>query len=108
LPQQTKRATRSSLRVRLTRLVNIAGAKRVDASSQTYSRESQVQPRARNVKVRMVKDVEDLRPKFEIGSFIESESLVKNQIQLIEVWTTQRVAGDIAKGTRCRSCKAAG
>src|ERR1043165_3377100 len=45
----------------------------------------------------MVEDVEDLRAELEVRRLRNREALVEYQIELLEVWTTQRVARQVAK-----------
>ena len=62
-------------------------------------RECVIQRRRRDGEVRKVEDVEYLRSELQIRRLSNRESLVENQIELAEVWTTQSISRQVAEGS---------
>src|SRR5215470_5438331 len=62
-------------------------------------RQRVVQCRRRNREVREVEDIEDFSSELEVRRFSNRKALIEHEVKLLEVWTTQSVARQIAKLT---------
>ena len=101
LPEQPERSASCTGRIRLTWLVHIRRAE--CAVAKRWKR--QIQSRTWDVEVSAIEYVEDFRSEFNIGGFREFETLIENQIELLEIRASQEISRHITKRSRLRCCK---
>jgi hypothetical protein len=95
------------LRVRLAWL-DVRASGRADGSGAANCRQRQVQTSAGNIEVRVIENVEDLSPEFEVGGFRKLESLVEDHIELKEIRTAEEVSRHVTECSRAGVVNAAG
>ena len=85
----------------MTRLHDVgSGGDRIDTAGQAHSWQRQIQAGPRNLKIRVVKDIENFSPEFQVGRFRKPESLVEDQIELTEAGAAEEISRHIAESAR--------
>ena len=66
LTEQSERSTSGPRCVRLSWLYHVSRAERVKTAAETNCRQRQIQARTRNIKVRVIEDIENLSSEFQV------------------------------------------